>query len=83
MSIIAFFVIASFTLPEKIGTEPKSLLWLLPLAAAITVVYKATKLPKITAGNFIKESALLLGSMVVFIIAIALGLYVLAWLIIE
>jgi len=74
---------ASFALPERIGTEPKSLLWLLPLAAAITVVYKATKLPEITLGNFIKETIVLFGSMVVFVIAIALGLYVFAWLITE
>jgi hypothetical protein len=77
------FVMASFTIPERIGTEPQSMLWLLPLAAAIAVVYKATKLSKITAGNFIKEAALLFGSIVVFIIAVALALYALAWLIIE
>ncbi len=83
MSIISVFIMASFALPERIGTEPKSLLWLLPLAAAITVVYKATKLPEITLGNFIKETIVLFGSMVVFVIAIALGLYVFAWLITE
>ncbi len=83
MSIIAAFVMASFTVPEKIGAEPQSVLWLLPLAAAIAVVYKATKLPKITAGNFIKEAAILFGSVVVFIIAVALVLYALAWLITE
>jgi hypothetical protein len=83
MSTITAFLMASFTTPERIGTEPRSLLWLLPLAAAIAVVYKATKLPKITAGNFIKEAALLFGSIVVFIVAVALVLYTLAWLIIE
>jgi hypothetical protein len=83
MSTITAFFMASFTTPERIGTEPRSLLWLLPLAAAIAVVYKATKLPKITAGNFIKEAALLFGSIVVFIVAVALVLYTLAWLIIE
>ncbi len=83
MSIIAAFVTASFTVPEKLGTEPQSMLWLLPLAVAIAVVYKATKLPTITAGNFIKEAATLFGSIVVFIIAVALVLYALAWLITE
>jgi hypothetical protein len=57
------------------------MLWLLPLAAAISVVYKATKLPTITAGNFIKEVAALLGSVIVVIIIIALALYALAWLV--
>ncbi|MHC4888934.1 MAG: hypothetical protein ACYTEO_05675 [Planctomycetota bacterium] len=79
----AIFVIASFTAPEEIGANPQSMLWLLPLAAAIAVVYKATKLPTITARNFIKEVAILFGSIVVFIIITALALYTLAWLITE
>lgn len=73
--------IASFTIPENIGTEPTALLWVLPLAASIAVTYKATKLPSIKALNFIKESAILFGSIVVFIVTSALVLYVAAWLI--
>ncbi|MHC4462137.1 MAG: hypothetical protein ACYS6W_09940 [Planctomycetota bacterium] len=83
MLVEAIFVIASFTAPEEIGANPQSMLWLLPLAAAIAVVYKATKLPTITARNFIKEVAILFGSIVVFIIITALALYTLAWLITE
>ena len=83
MSVEVFSVIATFTAPEEIGTTPQSMLWLLPLAAAIVVVYKATKLPKITAGNFIKETAALFGSVIVFIIITALALYALARLITE
>ena len=79
----AFFIIATFTEPEKFGPSPLSMLWLLPLAAAIAVIYKVTKLPKITAGNFIKEVALLFGSIVVFIIIAALALYSVVWLITE
>jgi hypothetical protein len=77
---VAFFV-ASLTTPERVGTTPQSMLWLLPLAATIAVVYKATKAPKITAGNFLKEAAVLFGSIVLFIAATALVLYVAAWLI--
>ena len=76
-------VIASFTTPEKIGTNPSSMLWLLPLAASIAIAYKATKLPTIKAGNFIKEAAILFGSIVVSIIITAVALYALAWLITE
>ncbi len=83
MSMIAAFVMASFTVPEKIGAEPQSMLWLLPLAAAIAVVYKATKLPKITAGNFLKETAILFCSIVVIYTIAALVLFALAWLVIE
>ena len=83
MSIEAIFLITSFTAPKEIGVNPQSMLWLLPLAAAIAVVYKATKLPTIKARNFIKESAILFGSIVVFIIITALALHALAWLITE
>lgn len=83
MSVEAIFVMATFTAPENIGVNPQSMLWLLPLAAAIAVVYKATKLPTITARNFIKEAAILFGSIIVFIIITALALYSLAWLITE
>ena len=81
--LIADFVVATFTVPEEIGTAPSSLLWLLPLVAAVVVAYKATKVPKITTGDFIKEAVVLFGSIVVFIAITALGLHVLAWLITE
>jgi len=81
MLLKAIFVIATFTAPEKFGANPQSMLWLLPLAAAIAIIYKATKLPTITAGNFIKEAAILFGSIIVFIIIAALTLHSLAWLI--
>jgi len=77
----AIFVIASFTVPENFGPNPQSMLWLLPLVAAIAIIYKATKLPTIKAGNFIKETSLLFGSIIVFIIIAALSLHALAWMI--
>ncbi len=83
MSVEAIFVMATFTAPEEIGVNPQSMLWLLPLAAAIAVVYKATKLPTIKARNFIKEAVILFGSIIVFIIITALALYTLARLITE
>jgi len=74
---------ATFTVPEKITTDPQSMLWLLPLVAAIAIVYKATKLPEIKIANFLKESVLLFGSIVIFMFVTALVLYSIAWLIIE
>jgi len=76
-------IMATFTAPEQIGTNPSSMLWLLPLAASIAVIYKATKLPTITAGSFIKETVVLFGSIVVFMFITALVLYTLAWIITE
>jgi ABC-type Co2+ transport system permease subunit len=80
MSVIDILVIATFTAPEKIRANPQEMLWLLPLAAAIAVVYKATKLPKITASVFLKEATILFGSIVGFIIITALALFAIVWL---
>ena len=81
MSMEAVFVIATFTVPENFGANPLSMLWLLPLVAAIAIIYKATKLPAIKAANFIKETSVLFGSIIVFIIIAALTLHAFAWLI--
>jgi hypothetical protein len=54
-------VMATFTTPEKISSNPQSILWLLPLVAAIAIVYKATKLPEIKPANFLKEAMILSG----------------------
>ncbi len=76
-------VMATFTIPEKITTDPQSMLWLLPLVASIAIVYKATKLPEIKLANFLKESVILFGSIVVFMFVTAFVLYSIAWLVIE
>ena len=83
MSAIAALVTASFTVPERITVDPHSMLWLLPLVAAIAIVYKATKVPKIAAVNFLKEVIILFGSIVVFMVVTAMVLGVLGWLITE
>jgi len=83
MSVEGIFIMATFTAPQEMGVNPQSMLWLLPLVAAIAVVYKATKLPKITAGVFLKEVGVLFGSIVFFILVTALVLYAMAWLIME
>jgi len=83
MSILATFVLATFTIPENIGSNPQSMLWLLPLVVAIATVYKATKIQKIKAAHFLKEAVILTGSIIVFMIITALVLCTLAWLITE
>lgn len=76
-------ILAGFTAPEQIGTNPHSTLWLLPLAAAIAIVYKATKTPTIEVRSFLKEVAILFCSIVVVLALFALALYALAWLIMQ
>jgi len=59
------------------------MLWLLPLAAALSVVYKTLKLRDIKPGNFIKEVMTVFGSIVLFIVIAAVILLFLSWLAIE
>ncbi|MHC4842460.1 MAG: hypothetical protein ACYTFM_01570 [Planctomycetota bacterium] len=75
--------LASFTVPEQIGLNPNSMLWLLPLVASIAIVYKALKVKKIQFGIFLKEVAVLFGSIVIFISITALVLFALSWWLTE
>jgi len=59
------------------------MLWLLPLVAAIAIVYKTTKLPEIKAANFLKEVVILFGSIIIFMSITAFVLCTFAWLITE
>lgn len=79
MLALAAIVMANFTIPEEIGTTPRSLLLLLPLLASIAIVYKATKVSKLSAGSFLKETSLLFGSILAFMVVTALVLMVLIW----
>ncbi len=83
MPFIATTILANFTVPERITVDPKSILLLLPLVAAIAVVYKATKIPTIKPAHFLKESAILFGSIVIFMAVTALVLCVFAWIVTE
>ena len=76
---LASYLMAGFAAPEEIGTTAQSLLFLLPLVAAIAIVYKATKVQHVSAGDFIKESAVLFGSIIIFMIITALVLSGVAW----
>jgi hypothetical protein len=68
--------LASFTVPYQIGNDAASLLWILPLLAAIAIVYKSLKLPVITVDKFIREVVMLFGTILIVMVLIAIGLYV-------
>ena len=71
--------LATFLTPENIGTVPASILFVLPLTIAISVVYKATKVYRIQAKAFVKECAVLIGSIAVFLGVAAIILCLVAW----
>ncbi|OHB65165.1 MAG: hypothetical protein A2Y76_02315 [Planctomycetes bacterium RBG_13_60_9] len=81
----AFFtmILGSFTIPMRIGTDPASMLWLLPLSVSIAVVYKATKVHRVQLRSFAREAAVLFGSILIFILVAAVILYGIAWVVTE
>ena len=81
MSFITTLILANFTVPERVGVTSSSMFWLLPLALAIAVVYKATKVRQVRAVSFIKESVVLFASVVVFMFITAVVLLGFAWLV--
>ena len=81
MSLITILILADFTTPERIGVTALSMLWLLPLALSVAVVYKATKVREVRAVSFIKESVVLFASIVVFMLVTAVVLLGIAWLV--
>jgi hypothetical protein len=83
MMAFAATLLGSFTTPMQVNTDPASMLWLLPLVASIAVVYKATKVHRIQSWPFAKESAVLFGSIVVFITVAAIVLYGITWIVTE
>src|SRR5512146_3001212 len=76
-------MLGSFTTPMQIDTTPASMLWLLPLVVSIAVVYKATKVHQVRPWPFARESAVLFGSIVVFIVVAAIILYAITWVVTE
>ncbi|MCU0916156.1 MAG: hypothetical protein MUC88_16560 [Planctomycetes bacterium] len=83
MMTVFAIVLGGFAMPMRINTDPTSVLWLLPLVVSISVVYKATKVYKIQAWPFTKESAVLFGSIVVFILVAAIILFSITWIVTE
>ena len=79
----AAYLLASFTAPQDVTMNPQSMLWMFPLAAAIAIIYKVMKLPRITAINFLKETSILFASIIIFIIAASAVLWLATYLALE
>ena len=72
-------IIATFTAPQHIGTTPMSLMWMFPLLAAVSVIYKSTKLRVIFLKKFAMEVVILFATLSLFMIGIAVALYFIVW----
>jgi hypothetical protein len=62
--------------PVDIGTTAKALILALPLIAVIAVIYKAIKVDKIKFVSFLRETFLLFGSILVFMIVTAIVIFI-------
>ncbi len=69
-------IAAAFTVPEQIGVEPATMLWMFPLLASIAIVYKATKLRVMFLGKFVKEAAILFATLSLFMILLGIALHI-------
>jgi len=76
-------VLAGFTSPVDIPTEPTSMLWMFPLLLSISIVYKATKTRVIFSRRFAKEVAVLFGTISVFMVFLGVALIFLVKLLTE
>jgi len=76
-----FSLLASFTAPIEIGTTPASMLWMFPLLAAVSLVYKATKMRVLLTRRYLLESLLLFLTVSGFMIMAIIVLNLLSWLI--
>jgi len=81
VDILFCSLLASFTSPESVAVAPLSFLWMLPLAAAIAVVYKATKFKSIAPLAFTKACLGPFASIIVFSIVVAAALYIITYFI--
>jgi hypothetical protein len=70
------YLLAGFMSPVHIGTTAKALLLALPLIAVISIVYKALKLEEIKFVSFLRETFLLFGSILVFMIITAVVIFI-------
>lgn len=74
-------LLASFTAPITINTDPWALLYMFPLLAAIAVIYKATKMRVIFWKRFAAETLMLFLSVSGFMIAAIVVINLISWLI--
>ncbi|OHB53170.1 MAG: hypothetical protein A2Y07_10515 [Planctomycetes bacterium GWF2_50_10] len=75
-------ILASFTAPITVSNGPAMFGWVLPLVIVIAFVYKATKIPEpFSWYKLIRESVILILTIVVVMALIAATLQAILWLI--
>ena len=70
-------LLCTFTTPEHIGTDIFSMLWMFPLLASVSLIYKATKMRVLFWDKFFKEVAILFITTSLFMVMAGVGLFIL------
>jgi hypothetical protein len=83
MPLITMHILASFSQPLELGTNPASTLFLLPMLLSIAIIYKATKTTDVASVRFAKEVTVLFLWMTVCTIIAAIGIWIFAWLVLT
>lgn len=73
-------IVATFTAPENIGMDAKSLLWIFPLLLSVAIIYKATKMRVIFLRRFFREILILFCTLSVVMTLVAAVLHVGVWI---
>lgn len=73
-------IVATFTAPENIGMDFKSLLWIFPLLLSVAIIYKATKMRVIFLRRFFREILILFCTLSVVMTLVAAVLHVGVWI---
>jgi len=72
-------LLAGFTTPLELHTDPYSLLWMFPLLLSIAAIYKATKLRVLFWKRFGREVVVLFITVSLFMIAVGVALNLVVW----
>jgi hypothetical protein len=68
-------ILANFTTPIQVTNNAWSFVYIIPLAAVLSVVYKTTKIPQFSWRALLWESAVLTASILVFMAIVAFSIY--------
>ena len=67
-------IVAFLDQPLTVPTDPRALLWALPISLSIALIYKAIKTHALRPALYVREVALLFATIVGFLVVVAVVL---------
>lgn len=81
MTMLTTSILALFSMPLDVPTKAISLLWVLPVGLAISLVYKSVKLEDVNIGVFVREVILLFLTGIGMLVFSSLVLLAVTWIV--